>query len=134
MRNRPIKDNLGDLINMKNELFDLRLRIASNKKSKPWEMRHLEAALNALKRDKARDPHGWVNEIFMDGVAGHNLKRSLLHMFNTMKETNQVPEFIRFADISTIYKGKGAKNELINERGIFIVTILRSILMKLIYF
>ena len=133
MRNRPIKDNLGDLKNMKNELFDLRLRIASNKKSKPWEMRHLEAALKALKRDKARDPHGWVNEIFMDGVAGHNLKRSLLHMFNTMKETNQVPEFIRFADISTIYKGKGAKNELINERGIFIVTIMRSILMKLIY-
>ena len=41
---------------------------------------------------------------------------------------------MRLADISTIYKGKGSKKELINERGIFVVTILRSILMKLIYF
>ena len=134
MRNRPIKDNLEDLKDMKNELFDIRLKIASNTKSKAWDMKDLETALRALKRDKARDPHGWVNELFMDGVAGNNLKLSLLHIFNTMKETNQIPEFIRCADISTIYKGKGAKNELINERGIFIVTILRSILMKLIYF
>ena len=51
-----------------------------------------------------------------------------------MKETNEIPEFVRLADISTIYKGKGPKTELINERGIFVVTILRSILMKLIYF
>ena len=55
-------------------------------------------------------------------------------MFNEMKKTNEIPEFVRLADISTIYKGKGPKNELINERGIFVVTILRSILMKLIYF
>ena len=41
---------------------------------------------------------------------------------------------MRLADISTIYKGKGPKTELINERGIFVVTILRNILMKLIYF
>ena len=40
---------------------------------------------------------------------------------------------MRLADISTIYKGKGKKCELINDRGIFVVTILRSILMRLIY-
>ena len=32
-----------------------------------------------------------------------------------------------------IYKGKGPKSELLNDRGIFIVTILRTILMRLIY-
>ena len=37
------------------------------------------------------------------------------------------------ADIATIYKGKGEKCKLDNDRGIFIVTILRTILMKLIY-
>ena len=134
MRNRPIKENLVDIKDMKNELFNIRLKIATNKKSKAWDMKDLETALRALKKDKARDPHGWINELFMDGVAGHNLKLSMLHMFNTMKEKHQIPEFVRCADISTIYKGKGAKNELINERGIFVVTILRSILMKLIYF
>ena len=134
MRNRPIKENLSYIKEMKNNLFNKRLKIARENKSKEWEMKDLEAALNSLKSDKARDPHGWVNELFKNGVAGHNLKISLLHIFNTMKKTNKIPEFIRFADISTIYKGKGPKTELINERGIYIVSILRSILMKLIYF
>ena len=50
-----------------------------------------------------------------------------------MKAENEISEFVRLADISTIYKGKGKKCELINDRGIFVVTILRSILMRLIY-
>ena len=127
MRNRPIKENLSYIKEMKNNLFNKRLKIARENKSKAWEMKDLEAALNSLKSDKARDPHGWVNELFKNGVAGHNLKISLLHIFNTMKKTNKIPEFIRLADISTIYKGKGPKTELINERGIYIVSILRSI-------
>ena len=40
---------------------------------------------------------------------------------------------MELAEVATIYKGKGDKSNLDNERGIFIVTILRSILMKLIY-
>ena len=119
---------------MKSKLFNTRLKLASENSSKEWELKHLEAALNSLKPDKSRDPYGWVNELFKNGVAGHNLKLSLLHMFNTIKKTNEIPDFLRLADISTIYKGKGTKSELINERGIFVVTILRSILMKLIYF
>ena len=50
-----------------------------------------------------------------------------------MKENNEIPEFIRKADVCTIYKRKGSKNDLMNDRGVFIVTILRSILMRLIY-
>ena len=37
------------------------------------------------------------------------------------------------ADISTIYKGKGEKTDLKNDRGIFIVSIFRSILMRMLY-
>ena len=50
-----------------------------------------------------------------------------------MKENNFIPEFVRKAIIATIYKGKGEKCDLKNERGIFLVSIFRSILMKLIY-
>jgi hypothetical protein len=35
--------------------------------------------------------------------------------------------------VATIYKGKGGKCSLENDRGIFLVTIFRSILMRLIY-
>ena len=35
--------------------------------------------------------------------------------------------------MATIYKGKGEKSDLTNDRGIFVVPIFRSILMRLIY-
>ena len=41
-----------------------------------------------------------------------------------MKEKNEIPEFVRVAEVSAIYKGKGNKNDLTNDRGVFIVTIL----------
>ena len=133
LRNRPIKEKLQDIKEHKTELFEARLDLAKQNKSKPWEMVHLETALKGLKCNKARDPNSWVNELFKDGVLGQNLKLSILHMINKIKENNQIPEFARLADISTIYKGKGSKSELVNDRGIFIVSILRSIIMRLIY-
>ena len=51
-----------------------------------------------------------------------------------MKAENEIPEFFRKADVATIYKGKGEKCDLTNDRGIFIVTIFRSILMKMIIY
>ena len=74
-----------------------------------------------------------MNELFSNEVAGKNLKVSMLKLFNKMKAENYIPDFIRFADVATIYKGKGEKNDLENDRGIFLVTTFRSILMRLIY-
>ena len=50
-----------------------------------------------------------------------------------MKSKNYIPEFIRLADVATIYKGKGEKCNLENDRGIFLVTEFRSIMMCLMY-
>ena len=133
MRNRPIKEQLSDFKWLKENLFDMRLKLAGEKKSEFWTMEQLEKVLKALKSKKSRDPNGWINELFHNGVAGSNLKISLLHIFNKIKEENHIPDFVRLADVSTIYKGKGSKKELLNERGIFIVPILRNILMRLIY-
>ena len=35
-----------------------------------WTLEHLDMAIKGLKKDKARDPGGLVNDIFKDGVAG----------------------------------------------------------------
>ena len=53
-------------------------------------------------------------------------------MFNKLKEENLIPQFMKIANITTIPK-KGSLFELKNERGIFRVDIVRSILMKMIY-
>ena len=95
-------------------------------------MSDLDKALADLKNNKSRDHSGYVNEIFKEGVIGSDLKRSLLMMLNKLKLNRMIVEFMRFTNISTVPK-KGSLTVLENERGIFRVDIVRSILMKIIY-
>ena len=133
LRNRPIRQEYTEIKQLKDELFELRLNLSECNKTGPWTMEDLEYVLTHLKEGKTRDPNGWVNELFSNGVAGKHLKTSLLTLFNKMKMENYIPDFIRKADVATIYKGKGEKCDLENDRGIFLVTTFRSILMRLIY-
>ena len=133
LRNRTIKSSFEEIKERKLELFKMRLKISEGKKSEPWKMKNLEEAIKHLKNDKARDPDGLINELFKNEVAGNSLRLSLLKLFNRIKEENEIPNFVKMADISTIYKGNGEKCDLKNDRGIFIVSIFRSILMRMIY-
>ena len=53
-------------------------------------------------------------------------------LFNKLKKSNQIPKFFNYANITTVPK-KGSRLILSNERGIFRVSVIRSILMNLIY-
>ena len=57
----------------------------------------------------------------------------MLILFNKIKDTGIIPPFLRLANIHAIYKGRGEITELDSDRGIFIVSIFRYILMRLIY-
>ena len=106
LRNRPIIPDFEDIKNMKTELFNVRLELSGMRKSDPWLMEHLDAALKGLKKNKARDPNGWANEIFKEGVAGKDMKISMLKLLNKIKLENFIPDFTRLADVATIYKEK----------------------------
>ena len=56
----------------------------------------------------------------------------MLLLFYQIKERQRIPEFFKLANVTAIYKGQGDMNDILNKRGVFIVTIYRSILMKLI--
>ena len=74
-----------------------------------------------------------TRELFKEEVIGKDLKNSLLILYNRIKEERKLPSFMNFIDISAIYKGKGELNDLDSDRGIFLVSIFRTILMKMIY-
>ena len=112
LRNRPIKEGFEELKAFKDELFELRLKLASSNRSLPWTMEDLEAVLENLKEGKSRDPNCWVRELFCSKVAGKDLKISMLKLLNKIRTENYIPEFIREADVATIYKGKGEKCDL----------------------
>ena len=133
LRHRPMKEGFLELKMLKETLFGLRLKLAKLRKSKTWTERDLDLVLKSLKKNKSRDPHGLINELFKPGVIGSDLKTSLLSLLNGIKRNCHFPEFIQWADITSIYKGKGEKLDLDNERGIFIVCLFRGILMRLIY-
>ena len=120
------------LKNKKKRIFEMKLKLASNNKSKLWTMSELEVVLKNLKNNKSRDPEGFINEIFKTDVIGTDMKNSLLIMFNTLKEEQLIPRFMNKTNITTIPK-KGSKQRLENERGIFRVSVVRAILMRLIY-
>ena len=133
LRNRPIKKGYEGIIDLQNELFKIRIESAKLKKTAPWKMTELEVVLKKIKKDKARDPEGLINELFKPGVIGDDLKLSLLLMFNKIKDQGTVPDLLKKANISAIPKKKGSRLEIENERGIFICSVFRNILMRLVY-
>ena len=56
LRNRPVKKEYEDMKAYKDDLFDLRLKLARLNKSFPWEMEDLELVLKSMKEGKSRDP------------------------------------------------------------------------------
>ena len=89
--------------------------------------------LKKLKKNKASDPGGLINELFRPEVIGDDLKESIFLLLKKVKDNLEIPEIMENANITSIYKSKGDKNDLKNDRGIFSVNIFRSLLLKLIY-
>ena len=133
LENRTIQPNLNHLKQEKEELCKVRLEVAKENKTPPWTMTQLEKVLHNLKLNKSRDPLGYVNELFKPEVAGEDLKLAVLKMMNRIKEEQTFPEALEICNITSIWKSKGCRNEYDNYRGIFRLTIFRSILDKLIY-
>ena len=119
LRHRPIKPGYENLLKSQENLFNEKLKCAGNNKTSPWSMMMLEKVLNSLKKGKYR--------------VGDNLKMSFLMLLNKIKDTGVIPNFMKVVDINAIYKGKGERTNIESERGIFIVSILPTILMKIIY-
>ena len=58
---------------------------------------------------------------------------ALLKLFISIKSEQKLPKFLQYSNITTIWKKKGSRQELNNDRGIFVVSVLRMILDSLIY-
>ena len=132
LRTRPLRSDLSFLSEEKQRIFEMKMKLAESNRSEKWTMSDLDLALRNLKNNKSRDPEGLVNEIFKKDVIGSDLKNSMLFMFNKIKEEKIIPKFMNKTNITTVPK-KGSRLKLENERGIFRVSVLRNILMRLIY-
>ena len=133
LKHREIIPELLRLKTLREELFQQRLAYCKQNRSPEWKMEELDKVLRHLKKGKATDPLGLVNEIFMEKNIGDDLKHSILIMMNKIKRDFQDPEFMSLANVTSFWKGKGAKDDIEFERGIFILVILRMIKDRLIH-
>ena len=133
LSDRPMKDNMAELRELKTTLWEGRLGLIKDKKSKDWTMTDLEKVLKSLKNNQTRDPDELLNEIFKPPVIGKDLKLAILCLMNGIKASMTIPRFLQVANISTIRKNKGSKFEMDSERGIFILSVFRKIFDKLIF-
>ena len=85
------------------------MKIVKLRKSEPWGIKQLKQVLKNLKTGKSRDPHGLINELFKPEVSGIDFKISFLRMANEIKENLFIPDFMQYANIVSICKGKGKK-------------------------
>ena len=133
LRNRDMKEELMDVFFLKEELWISRMEELRKLKSVPWSKSQLRKALKSLKKNKTSDPNGMINELFMEDCAGEDLEDALLSLLNGIKEYFLFPEYLLRENITTLYKNKGSRLDMNNDRGIFILTALKKILDKLIY-
>ena len=63
LRYRPIRNDYGSLIILKEALCEARLTLSKLNKSPDWTAADLQKVLSSLKNNKSRDPHGLINEL-----------------------------------------------------------------------
>ena len=133
LRHRTINPDLVHLQKLKEQLCKKRIELVKHVKSAHWTVHDLEKVLKTLKNGKCRDPTGLVNELLKPNVAGEDLIKSLLFMLNKAKETLHIPEMMKQVNIAMLPKpGKPGIHNLENQRGIFLISVFRSIIMKLL--
>ena len=109
------------------------MKQSKENKTPDWDLNDLKEALKDLKKNKASDALGHINELYKPQVAGSDLKLALLKLMNNIKQQQIFPHALEACNITSIFKNKGSKTDFDNYRGIFRVIILRSILERLIY-
>ena len=131
LKPNKVREDTNGLKALKEYLFKINYENAKRNKTEDWSLKDLEKSLKSFKNNKSRDELGHTYELFKYG--GIDLKMSLLRSLNRVKRTQTYPTIFRSSNISSIWKRKGEKSDLDNDRGIFCVNKIRSILDKLIY-
>ena len=133
LRHRVIKNEYEDIFQMKTELWEMVLEECKLRKSEPWSMSELDPVLKNLKTNKTRDPLGLINEIFKPGCIGQGLKQAVLSLLNQSRSGFDLPEMMQLANITSIWKRKGSRASLSNDRGIFVLSVFRMIMDRIQY-
>ena len=109
LEHRKMEKKFDEIFLLKNKLWDWRYSECLKFKTPLWSEGDIYKVLTKLKSNKTRDPLGMINELFKPGVIGQDLSEALLSLLNEVKLQHFVPNFMRLANITSLYKNRGCK-------------------------
>ena len=133
LAHKNIQEGLEDMQMLKEYLFKSRSSHSAEINVADWTESEIRKVCSKLKSGKARDREDFIFELFNPKFCGDDMSRSLLKMFNEIKNKLEIPQFMKKVAITSLYKNKGCKSDFSNQRGIFNVSKIRSILDKMLY-
>ena len=132
LRNRKISPELMQYEKTTVEIVKNYLKYAETIKSqRNFTIEELQNIIRKLAKRKAPGIDQLTTELLQ--AAGDGLLMAILELFNYMKNEVVIPQHWEYVLITTIYKGKGRKKELVNHRGIFLISVLYKIFERLIH-
>jgi hypothetical protein len=105
-----MENNLKNLEKDRNELCEVRLKLAKLNKTEPWNMDDIKATLKQLENEKSRDAEDHANELLKETAAGSDLLKAILKLMNLIKKKQKYPTIMEKCNITSIHK-KGSKKE-----------------------
>ena len=133
LNHREIKPDMKNHYLKKMELWNMRFSHLKSQITDDWTTDELSKTLKTLKTNKSRDPSGLINEIFKPPVIGKDLEESLRQFINGIKREFYFPPEVLYSNITSIYKRKGSRLDMNNDRGIFGLSVFKKIIDKIIY-
>ena len=112
-----------------NKLCEMYVEIAKENTIPDFTEKELHTTLGELSKGKSTGSDNIPAEVFIH--CGDLLVNLLLQILNSIKNSDVIPEQWNHVIISTIYKNKGRKKELVNHRGIFLTQVVSKIYEKL---
>ena len=106
------------------------IKTTSAVKVPDFTQEELNTVVSKLKHGKAHGPDKRPAEVYIHG--GDKLRNLMLKVLNNIKNSHITPEQWEMMLITTIYKSKGSRKNLVNQRGIFLTQVLCKIWERLI--
>ena len=129
LRKREISKDLQNYEDQTELLCKLYLERAPEMKGPPYTKAELDKVRKNLKKGKSPGRDKFPPDIFK--VGGDKFQHCVLDTLNRVKEDNSIPDQWTQVQVSTMYKNKGKRKRLINQRGIFLKQVLSKIYGKL---
>ena len=123
LKHREIRPELKNNYPKKMELWEMRFSHLKTRSTDAWTKKELSVTLKTLKNNKST---GLINEIFKPPVMGRDLEDALLQLINGIKMEYFFPPEVLKSNITSIYKRKGSRLDMENDRGIFGLSVFKK--------